>query len=162
MNWDYVAGLFDGEGSAGIYQGTRGKYTYSMANLSISNNHLKTLKIVQEFIGCGRIHGHKKHYSLVIRNHHDVARVAGQLIPRCIIKQEKLKRVFAFVESKKWLNDGPLSFVSNDQLYELYVNQGMTGVSIARKFGCSKSAVYKRLKRSIVTMSERERKKSNR
>ncbi len=124
-----------------------------MANLSISNNDLRTLELVQKFIGCGRIREHKKHYWLSIRNHHDVARVAEQLIPRCIIKHDKLKQVLAFVENKKWLNDGPLSFVSNDHLRELYMNRRMTGTSIARKFGCTKSAVYKRLKRSGVIVS---------
>lgn len=134
-----------------MYHERKGKYFFYVTELAISNNHLGALQTIRNFLGCGRIHKNKKSFNFVIRNHNDVARVAEQLIPRIIIKKEKLEEVLAFIRGRKWLNDSPLSFTTREQLQELYLGQRLSSAAIARKLGCSKSGVCKRLKRWGIT-----------
>lgn len=123
----------------------KGKYLFHTVDLRISNNHLGALQSIQKFLGCGYITKNNNSYNFVIRNHRDVARVAEELIPRIIIKRDKLRCVLSFIQGKEWQNDGPLSFVTRNQLLELYLNKGMTSSAIAKKLGCSRSGVRKRL-----------------
>jgi hypothetical protein len=125
----------------------RGGYVFYTPDLTISNNHLGVLQSIRSLLGCGRIHKNKNSYAFVIRAHKDVARVAEQLIPRCIIKREKLEYVLSFIRSRKWMNDGPLSSISREELEELFLVRGLSLSSIAKLLGCSKSGVNKRLKK---------------
>jgi hypothetical protein len=52
MNWDYVAGFFDGEGCAIIREHKRNFVT---AELEFSNTNRPVLDEIQSFIGVGKI-----------------------------------------------------------------------------------------------------------
>lgn len=66
MNWDYIAGLFDGEGS--LYLRDDPKDTRLC--LKISNCHLETLEEVRRFLGYGQIIRDKNQvYHLTFASH---------------------------------------------------------------------------------------------
>lgn len=53
--WEYVAGLFDGEGSIGVYRQSRKTRAWGIS-LRISGAYLPTLEEIVDFTGYGRIH----------------------------------------------------------------------------------------------------------
>jgi len=135
MNWSYITGFFDGEGSAMM---STKNYQVS---ISFYNTHLATLQSIQEFIGCGRIgwidrktkqHGIKRQYILRISDHLDVLKLAKSLIGESIIKTEVLKKLIDHIESKKW-NGAKLSW---SQVLELraFAAKGEDSKSLATKF----------------------------
>jgi len=56
MNWNYIAGFFDGEG-------TLGKYSKSGYKIGITQSSKKVLEEIQIFTGLGHIHFIKKRKS---------------------------------------------------------------------------------------------------
>ena len=53
MNWSYIAGFFDGEGTFSIYYDKNNKIKYQ---ISISQTSTKVLEEIQKHIGFGKIY----------------------------------------------------------------------------------------------------------
>lgn len=78
MNWEWLAGFWEGEGSVGCYLRKEGKYKSYIFTVSMSQNELPILLKIQKFLaGIGsitkRINVHKSHlggivYSYTISN----------------------------------------------------------------------------------------------
>lgn len=111
MNWDYIAGLFDGEG--GVYfQGYDNKPNHKRnktVSLQITNTHLRTLQRVKRFMHVGSIYliqdkreNRQACYSLTISGHARVLKIAILLVNRCIIKHERLQTAIHYIRHRSW------------------------------------------------------------
>ena len=106
MDWSYVAGFFDGEGSVG-------KPREGTIQLRFCNNDKPVLEDIRNFIACGQIYlvgksgqrGHKNnYYQLIVSKHDDVLRIAEELVVRCRIKRQRLAWAIDYVRGKAWLD----------------------------------------------------------
>lgn len=105
MNWDYVAGFFDGEGCVYIHNQKRHPKHYY---LLICNTNRKQLLAIQRFIKAGYLHqcqntaGGKEFWEINIGRHLSVLRVAKELEKRCVLKKRKLQTIIKSIEGRKW------------------------------------------------------------
>lgn len=101
--WDYVAGFFDGEGTAGWWPNRR--HGGEVWSVSFSNTHRIALEKIQEFLGAGAIRErkgvNKPVYALVITRLEDLRRILPELIQRCIVKRADLEALAKFIASKE-------------------------------------------------------------
>ncbi len=108
ISLDYVAGLFDGEGT--IYYDKRcNRYI-----VRITNTNLEALQIVRDFLNMGRIYVDmrkgKKIYNLQIAKKSDVRRFIELMRNKCIIKRQRIE------EYMRWLNNSQMSVNSVAEL----------------------------------------------
>lgn len=148
MEWSYVAGYFDGEGSA--------RFKATLVEISFANTHTGSLNAIKDFIGCGTIYKHwskerdfiraSKCYTLSISRHQDVLRVAKEMLPHSIIKAEKLAVLIQYIETKVWSNRSRAfilqhSNITKELLETLYWKEGKTFDEIGAIYGVKHSAV---------------------
>ncbi len=93
MNWDYIAGFFDGEG-------TVGKYSESGYKIGISQSHKGVLKDIQNFSGVGNIHLIKKRklhwkdaWIYYIAKQEDVYFFLTHILNGLIVKKERVSEI---------------------------------------------------------------------
>lgn len=106
MNWNYIAGFFDADGSVLILHDKRRDKTYFQ--LSFANTNIEVLERIKKFIKTGNIYRDakkpncKQGYNLKIPKHQAVRRIARELIPRTIIKKSKLISAVEAIKARKW------------------------------------------------------------
>jgi hypothetical protein len=158
MNWDYVAGYFDGEGSAGVYGPSMATY-----RVAFHNTHIESLKRIHSFLGCGRllrrrpgVLGKKTPYVLAINKIADLRKVIPPLLERCIIKVPALKKVLAHIATKTpSKNRGVVSSVGVNQIKKWYCDERRSINSIAIEVGVSPATISGFLTRSGVSLRKR-------
>jgi hypothetical protein len=145
IGWGYVAGFFDGEGSAGVYQ-TPTKGPNSTAwSVAFINTHRPVLDQIRVFLGAGTIRerkckkpglSKKPVYSLVVSRIDDLRRILPPLIERCQIKADVLVRVLEHVANKKpATNWGKLATLGPKEIRRLYWEEGMSAGAIGDRAG---------------------------
>lgn len=104
MNWNYIAGFFDADGS--ITYENRGKGHWE---LKFTNTDKKILQKIKNFIKAGKVYRHhrkrpygKPCYDLRIARHLAVLRICTELLPRCHVKKERVKEAMKVITDKKW------------------------------------------------------------
>ena len=121
MNWEYLAGFFDGEGNVNINKITKqnGKFSYAI-QLRIYNSEEKVLLQIKKFINIGQIYKVKRLpatnyvYELTITNKKDVKFFLDNIVDKLIIKQEIIQYIlsnFSFERNNN--NNFDLSFMRN-------------------------------------------------
>lgn len=148
MDWGYVAGYFDGEGSV-RFKAAPSRPDYILVGLEWANTHLGSLEAMRDFMGCGRIQEsaqgrNKPVYHLQIQRVEDVLRVGEQMLPHLIIKGDKLAEMMAWArENRKALPEtwGVLAAAGVEEITRLYHEEGLTQKEIAAKFGVGAGAV---------------------
>lgn len=134
MNWDYIAGFFDGEGNVCKVQ--RGKA--ATCYLRFANKDRKVLEEIAQFLQVGYIiRGNKGVFHLVIGNHNKVFRIAEELVKRCVIKKAELEDLIRFIKGRVWRNDTGFYVVSKKELYELYWEKKLSLQIIAKMYNRS-------------------------
>lgn len=136
MNWDYVAGFLDGEGSI-IIKPPR-------VRLYISNTDLNVLIKLKEFMNYGRVyeikrknnHGWKRQYGWELGNHKSCLKVLKKLKNKLIIKREKCAEAISYIENKRWQGD----YLSKNELKKF---KNLSYRKIAKKLGVSHFSVFK-------------------
>jgi len=105
MNWDYLAGIFDGEGSI-MYKPNGG------VCFQISNTNREVLEEIKKFLKGGYIRFYDRKPGVwkpagvyIITDHVKVLKILNKLKTRTIIKQTKVKEKINFIENKVWRND---------------------------------------------------------
>jgi hypothetical protein len=99
MNWDYIAGFFDGEGNINIIKNNQ-KLSYYIQIRLYSSDERVLLKI-KEFIQKGQVYKVKKSsatnfvYELNLSNKTDVKFFLENLVDKIIIKREITEYVLA-------------------------------------------------------------------
>lgn len=162
MDWSYVAGYFDGEGTAGLWR--QRKYGY-LARISWCNTHEESLRAIQAFIGCGhmskpRTHGlgSKPVFVLSVSRRADIIRVLDAMMPHLIIKRD----VSAKVRDHALHNikdepgrRGQVVALTEDELRQLHWGDGHSIMEISRQLGVSHSAVSRVMKQRGIPVRSR-------
>ena len=90
MNWEYIAGFFDGEG----YCKKQGRYTV----IQITQQHKEVLEEIQQFLGYGHIYRKDnklkyKGFDLRIFKRKDCIDFITKIKPFSIVKKEELNKI---------------------------------------------------------------------
>ncbi len=141
MDWNYLAGFIDGEGSI-ILKPPR-------VRIYISNTNEPVLKKIKGFVGCGsvfevkrKIKGNwKKQYGWTIGSHKEVLGILKKIEPFLIIKKELCNKAILYIEGKRWQKD----YISKDELKKLKYLESSR--KIAAKLGVSQFSVLKYMKK---------------
>ena len=142
MNWDYLAGFLDGEGSI-IIRPPR-------VRLYISNTNREVLDEIKELVKCGSVYEvnmenknkkWKKQYGWTICFHQDVLRILKNLRKRLIIKKELCEKAIAYIENKRWHK----FYLTKDEL--LKYKELKSSRKLAKELGVSQFSVLKYLKK---------------
>jgi len=142
MNWDYLAGFIDGEGSI-IIKPPR-------VRIYISNTDKLILEEIQKFLNCGKVYEvirknknekWKRQYGWTICFHKEVLRILINLRDKLIIKKELCERAISYIENKRWQK----YYLSKEEL-EKWKHLGSSR-KIAKKLGVSQFSVLKYLKK---------------
>jgi hypothetical protein len=110
MEWAYVAGYFDGEGTIVRRRMDRGY------QLEITNTDLRSLQQIQRFVGAGSIRQrtrrnmsprHRPAYRLGIYRRKDAVRLCRATLPYLIVKKDKARFLLDTVENQRFSSDLP-------------------------------------------------------
>jgi hypothetical protein len=140
MNWDYLAGFLDGEGSIIIVP--------PRIRLYISNTNLEILEEIKNFVKCGNIYSPirknkkwAKQYGFAIGNHKDVLKILKNLQDKLFIKRKLCDNAIKYIENKRWHK----TYLSEEELKKyIYLKSSR---KIAKKLGVSQFSVLKYLKK---------------
>ncbi len=140
MNWDYIAGFIDGEGSIII--------SPPRVRLFISNTDKRVLEKIRDFSKLGTIievkrkenPKWKKSYVWNLGSHKDCLTVLKKLKNKLIIKKDKCKKAISFIKNKRWLGD----YISKKELEKF---KNMSYRKIAKRLGISHYCVFRYLKK---------------
>lgn len=107
MNFEYIAGFFDAEGSVYFKDRTfKDGYTRKVISLQFINTNEFLLKEIQKFLNAGYTYerkfkgnhfGKKPIYAFYVYKKEDVIRIAKELLNFSLIKREKLIELFNYL-----------------------------------------------------------------
>lgn len=142
MNWDYLAGFIDGEGSI-IIRPPR-------VRIYIANTNKKVLEEIRNFVNCGRVYEinmegkskkWNKQYGWTVGFHIEILKILKNLKNRLIIKKELCEEAIKYIENKRWQK----YYISKEELEKWkHLNSSR---KIGKKLGVSQSSVLKYLKK---------------
>ena len=134
MNWDYLAGFIDGEGSI-IIKPPR-------VRLYISNTNKEVLEEITKFVKCGRVYEikrklgkWKRQYGSTIANHRDCLRILEGIKGKLIVKEYLCIKAIDYINGKRWQGD----FLSKEELQKY---NGIPYRKVAKIIGVSHSSVF--------------------
>ena len=102
MDWSYIAGFFDGEGSISVSKISKkqGKIRAYQILVRFYNSDLDVLNKIKEFLGCGKIYQNNKKtddrnilYELTISSKSQVQNILINLLKFSISKKEKINYI---------------------------------------------------------------------
>jgi intein/homing endonuclease len=135
MNWDYLAGFLDGEGSI-IIKPPR-------IRLYISNTNKGVLDEIAKFVKCGRIYEinrklekWKRQYGWTIANHKDCLRILEGLNGKLIVKNDLCIKAIEYIKNKRWHGE----YISKEELKRY---NGIPYRKVAKLIGVSHCSIFK-------------------
>jgi hypothetical protein len=150
MEWAYVAGYFDGEGTVNFHDTARGGKTRAIAWF---NTHEDSLRAMREFMGVGKVlcrgrhsgfGGKKIGYVLKISRKADMLYAIDNMLPHLLIKRARAEALRDYlidhVDETRMVNFGKVAAVSTEQLREWY-DRGESLGDIASRLGVGYAAV---------------------
>jgi len=147
VNWSYVAGFFDGEGSIFLRQNYK-KATAKFPVIAFSNTNLEVLEKIRNFLNAGHINqkkenrrGYKKNYVLAVTDYKNSLRIAKELSSHCIVKRKALFDMISFLENYDYHSSNRDPYPSKDWLEEHYWGQKLSTYEIAKILNCSQQKV---------------------
>src|SRR3989338_1469247 len=143
MNWDYVAGFIDGEGSI-IIKPPR-------VRLYISNTNKNILVEIKNFVGAGTVSEVKRklkpnwnrQYSWTLCDHKEVLRILKQLENRIILKKHLGDEAIKYIENKRWIG----FYLSREELEKV---KNLPSRKAAKELGVSAFSILKYSKESNI------------
>jgi hypothetical protein len=159
MDWGYVTGYFDGEGTVWIGKPKARKTT--RCSLSWANSHKESLDAIQAFIGCGSVkpHGnktrsphHKPMYDLTVTRRVDMIRVAEAMLPYSIIKKEQLVIALDHFSrmSDRTPSWGRLAQAGPEEVRRLYWDEELNLEDIGKIYGVTFKSVFNYMRRHEI------------
>lgn len=155
MDWGYVAGYFDGEGTVEFYDSKSKGAKCKKCGLAWFNTHQPSLLAIRRFIGAGQVRSlgvrgtgkngpHKESFILLVSRRQDTLRIGKAMLDHCIIKRPALVTMLEHLETK--VSDaapgwGSLALAGVDEVSRLYHDLGLSQTKIAERFGITQSAV---------------------
>jgi len=162
MNWAYIAGYFDGEGTVNHYQSTQGHWT---RGLHWYNNHVESLNLMQMFMGVGRVStrprgfnslGKETQYALAVTDKLGMVHVLDHILPHLIIKRERAQALRDHLDAVRATPQfGVVERLPEGELERLYVTERLSVGSIAKQLGVTYSAVSAALARRGIEKRSR-------
>ncbi|MEK6906531.1 MAG: LAGLIDADG family homing endonuclease [Nanoarchaeota archaeon] len=148
MNWDYLAGFIDGEGSIII--------SPPRIRLYISNTNREVLEKIRNFVNCGKVYEinmknrNKKwnnQYCWTICSHKDVLKILINLRGKLVVKKEVCEKAIIYIENKRWQRD----YLSKKEL--IRYKELKSSRKLAKELGVSQFSVLKYLKKYKLYLS---------
>jgi intein/homing endonuclease len=145
LDWKYIAGFMDGEGSIVIYSNR------NLVSITISNTNREVLERIKDFTKMGHIYLDnrinrpvvwKQEYSYQIVAYKDVRMFLCKIKDYAIVKKEKVERAIVFIDScprRKFRTE--LDSVKVRKVYSKLNSLIKTG----EYFGVSKQTIKRRL-----------------
>ena len=162
MNWDYIAGFFDGEGC--IYK-RKWKSGHNNYSLSITQNDIAPLVAIKDFLALSSITStildYKGHHRLMIHSQPGVLRMLSELKDKCIVKHQKIEDAITNLSSRELRQDnssyGYLSVNKDarDRVVDLWL-KGMGVKKISEETGISAGILQGFVYRTLGTAKMRE------
>ena len=139
MNWDYIAGFIDGEGSI-IIKPPR-------IRIYISNTNKEILTAIRKFLKCGSIYKIKRtnknwkdQFGWTICDHTHCLRILEGLKDKLVVKKDKCEKAIKYIKGKRWQGD----YISKEELEKF----GKTPYrKIAKEMKISHYCVFRYLKK---------------
>ena len=123
MNLQYIAGFFDGEGSASLVISKREKSTYGYTfkpKIDIIQKTKGILWRISNFLFLGRVRkANSNIYSLTIRRYNECLKFIHYLEPLVIEKREQLRLLKKAIKILKDRGKGRKSFLSKEKMLYL-------------------------------------------
>lgn len=152
MNWSYIAGFLDGEGSIRV------EHKIPRVRIELFNTNREVIEEIHRFLGFGNVYHipakkrskqkqRKDQYWLSITHHEDVLFFLKKVTKFLIVKKKKAEEALKLLKRHKWSNVGKLRHVSKEELIDLYWGKGMTLKQIGNKFGVSADAIWYKMKK---------------
>lgn len=166
MDWGYVAGFFDGEGTAGIYEEKTKRPGWYRAELSWGNTNLESLERIRDFIQRGKVSENRRHkvkphyktmYYLKICDREGILHVAPMLLRYSIVKREALIRIIHFFQNREnqHKNYGKVAMLGMEEVRRLYWDEKKSHGAIAQMLGVAESAVKRFMMRYNIPIRSR-------
>jgi len=142
MDWSYLAGFIDGEGSI-IIKPPR-------VRLYIGNTHRGILEEIRDFVDCGKVYDinmenkskkWSKQYGWTIGNHLDVLRILEGLKGKLVVKKDLCEKAISYIKNKRWHNN----YLSKEELIKY--KELKSSRKLAKELGVSQYSVLKYLKK---------------
>ena len=151
MNWNYIAGFFDGEGSVTLYKENKNRWGRAV-KINIEQKDTKSLKAIKKFLlekGLNKVglYSRKTRTTscIQIQNKFDIALFLENIIPRVIVKKKKCEKCLKFITSK-WYAVGSYPQETKQKAIDLY-NKGFNYFQISKKIGANHKTIKSWIKR---------------
>jgi len=150
MDWGYITGYFDGEGTVEFYR-SRSKGAKAMrCALCWHNSDRESLEQIVAFMGCGKVRTRKRvgfykvMYGLHVEKRTDLLRVLPFLIMHSIIKKSKLVKLQGWLQGE--VRDRPeiwgsLAKLGTEEIRRLYWSEKKSQKEIGLMFGVTQTGV---------------------
>jgi len=139
LDWSYIAGLFDGEGT--VTHSPKGNHgNRPEVGIRIYNTDRKPLDHIKDFCAFGHVYAmrhrgpwrYKICYSFDTSNHEDVLSFAEKILPHAIIKRRQLEELVVAIKTYKWKQSPhPLNW-NPETIRRLYWDEQKGSYEIAR------------------------------
>src|SRR5262245_51425826 len=103
IDWSYIAGFFDGEGSL------HRDISRSTIHLRMDNTSKEVLEKIQSFTGFGQISNrgrqkphHKDRFRLTVCDHSKVLIMLEKMLPYLIVKKHAAEAMVEYINGKTW------------------------------------------------------------
>ena len=136
MNWSYLAGFIDGEGSI-IIKPPR-------IRLYISNTNREILEKIKEFVKCGSIYEIKRRpnpkwsqqYGWTVCYHKDCLKILKSIRNKLMIKRQLCEEAIKYIKNKRWQGH----YISKKELEKV---NNLPSRAAAKKLGVSPFSILK-------------------
>jgi len=145
MNWDYIAGFFDGEGWVTLYREKNNKWGKAV-KVGIEQKDIKPLKEIKSFLekeGLNKVCLYNRHNrvtsSLQIQNKFDINLFLKKMIPRVIVKKKRCIECQRFIQDK-WYKIGAYPEQTKEEAYR-YWKKGKNYFQISKIIGADHKTI---------------------
>jgi hypothetical protein len=159
MNWSYVAGFFDGEGTIGMRTPSSRRPAYYEP--SLCNTHKPTIDAISSFLEAEsirhrvfrRVHKNPKHndcYYLTIRDVRATEQFLKQIIPHLITKTVRAKAALAWAKKTKGLTLRPHAEI--EKAIQMYLSSPVSLRDIFKTTGIPQTTISHYAKRHGIKL----------
>lgn len=158
MDWSYVAGYFDGEGSVHCTPLKHAPHRRTQG-LTWHNTHLSSLEAICDFMQAGRVRERKTRKSLGSRSMYvllecgraDLIRILDCMIPHLLVKKAAALVLRNYLAStKSYEGWGKAAAISTAQFQGWYHDEGKSLTTIATIVGVTRGAVRNQFRRRNI------------